>query len=77
MGFRSDGRLANVRAIKEQKPVYDIETSTVKEDGNVIGLVSAIPVAFQDWKVMVSFRFTERKKAEEETTSRRESPSSQ
>ena len=57
--------LANVRAIKEQKPVYDIETSTVKEDGTVIWTnVSAIPVAFQDWKVvMVVSDITERKQS--------------
>jgi PAS domain S-box-containing protein len=59
--------LASVRAVKEQKAVYNVETGIVKESGDVIWTnVSAVPVLFSDWKVVVvTSEITERKKAEE------------
>ena len=71
--LKSDGtpmpaeEFASARAIKEQRAVYNIETGVVKEDGNVIWTsVSAVPVTFPDWKVViVTADITERKQAEE------------
>ncbi len=59
---------ASARAIKEQRAVHNVETGVVKEDGNVIWTnVSAVPVAFLDWKVViVTSDTTERKRVEEE-----------
>ena len=56
----------SARAIKEQRAVRNVETGVVKEDGNVIWtVVSAVPVAFPDWKVvLVTSDITERKRAE-------------
>jgi PAS domain S-box-containing protein len=58
--LRSDGtpipveEFASVRAVTEQRAVYNVDTGVVKEDGNVIWTnVSAVPVAFPDWKVVV------------------------
>jgi PAS domain S-box-containing protein len=58
---------ASVRAIKEERAVYNVETGVVKEDGKVVWTsVSAVPVAFPDWKiVIVTSDITERKRAEE------------
>jgi PAS domain S-box-containing protein len=71
--LRPDGSLmpaeefASVRAIKEQRAVHNVETGVVKEDGNIVWTdVSAVPVAFPDWKVViVTSNITERKRAEE------------
>jgi PAS domain S-box-containing protein len=71
--LRPDGTLmpaeefASVRAIKEQRTVHNVETGVVKEDGKVVWTsVSAVPVAFPDWKVVVvTSDITERKRAEE------------
>jgi two-component system, NarL family, sensor histidine kinase ComP len=58
---------ASVRAIKEQRAVCDVETGVVMEDGKVIWTdVNAVPVAFPDWKVVITtMDITERKLAEE------------
>jgi PAS domain S-box-containing protein len=71
--LRPDGTLmaaeefASVRAIKEQRAVHYVETGVVKEDGNVVWTdVSAVPVAFPDWKVVVvTSDITDRRRAEE------------
>jgi PAS domain S-box-containing protein len=71
--LRPDGTLmpaeefASVRAIKEEKAVYNVETGVVKEDGKVVWTsVSAVPVAFPDWKVViVTSDITEHKRSEE------------
>ena len=54
---------ASVRAYREHQPVYNVETGVVKEDGSQIWLdVSAVPVDFPDWKVVVTTAdITERK----------------
>jgi len=58
---------ASVRALKEQRDVHNVETGVVKEDGSVIWTsVSAVPVTFPDWKVVVvTTDITQRKRAEE------------
>ena len=71
--LRPDGTLmpaeeyASIRALKEQRAVHHVETGVVTEAGKVIWVsVSAVPVAFLDWKVIiVTFDITERKRAEE------------
>jgi PAS domain S-box-containing protein len=57
---------ASARAIKDQRMVHSVETGVVKEDGDVIWTsVSAAPVAFQDWKVViVTSDITERRQLE-------------
>ncbi len=70
--LRSDGTLLppdefpSTRAWKEQRPVRD-QVGVVKEDGTVSWLdVSAAPVPFADWKVVVAtVDVTERKLAEQ------------
>jgi signal transduction histidine kinase len=59
--------LASVRAIEEQRAIHNVETGVVKEDGTIIWTsVSAVPVPFPDWKVViVTANITERKRAEE------------
>jgi len=59
---------ASVRTLKEQRAVHNVETGVVKEDGSVIWVsVSAVPVTFPDWKVViVTSDITERKQAEEQ-----------
>ncbi len=59
-------KLASFRALQEQTPVHDIETGVVKEDGRIIWMnVSAVPVDFPDWKVViVTADITERKRTE-------------
>ncbi len=66
---RPNEEYASVRAVKEQRAIYNVETGVVKEDGNVIWTsVDAIPVKFADWKVIVvTSDITERKKMEVET----------
>jgi PAS domain S-box-containing protein len=58
---------ASTRAIKEQRAVHNVETGVVKEDDNVIWTnVSAVPVAFPDWKVViVTSDITERREAQQ------------
>ena len=58
---------ASTRAIKERRAVHDVETGVVKEDDTVIWTnVSAVPVAFPDWKVViVTSDITERREAQQ------------
>jgi len=58
---------ASVRAIAEQRAVHNVETGVVKEDGTIVWTsVSAVPVNYPDWKVViVTDDITERKRAEE------------
>jgi PAS domain S-box-containing protein len=58
---------ASTRAIKGRKAVHGVETGVVKEDDTVIWTnVSAVPVAFPDWKVViVTSDITERREAQE------------
>ena len=71
--LRSDGtpmpaeEFASARAIKERRAVRDVETGVVKEDDTVIWTnVSAVPVSFPDWKVViVTSDITERREAQE------------
>jgi len=58
---------ASARALIEQCPIRNVETGIVKDDGQMIWVdVSATPVAFQDWRVViVTSEMTERKQAEE------------
>jgi PAS domain S-box-containing protein len=70
--LRSDGTVMppdefpSARAWREQRPVHD-QVGIVKEDGTVIWTdVSAAPVPFADWKlVVVTVDVTERKQVEE------------
>jgi len=59
---------ASARAVKEQRAIYNIETGVVKEDGSIIWTdVSAVPVKFPDWKVViVTSDITKRRRSEEE-----------
>ena len=58
---------ASQRVITEQRAIDDVETGVVKEDGAVVWVsVSAVPVAFPDWHVViVTTDITERKRAED------------
>ena len=58
---------ASARAIKEQRAVYAVETGIEKEDGQIVWVnVSAVPVPFHDWSVIVvTTDITKRKAAEE------------
>ena len=60
--------LASARGLKDQRAVFNVETGVVKEDGQTIWMnVSAVPVAFPDWKVVVvSTDITARKAKEQE-----------
>jgi PAS domain S-box-containing protein len=64
----SAGEFASVRAVRERRAVHDVETGIVKEDGDVTWVsVSAAPVAFPDWSVVVvTADITDRKRAEDE-----------
>jgi PAS domain S-box-containing protein len=64
----SAGEFASALAVTEGRAVHDVETGVVKEDGQVTWVsVSAAPVAFPDWSVVVvTSDITERKWAEEE-----------
>jgi PAS domain S-box-containing protein len=59
--------IPSVRAFNEQKPIEDVEIGIIKEDNSIIWTnVSAIPLSFSDWGVLlVTSDITERKKAEE------------
>ena len=63
----ADG-FASAQALKNNQVIRNVETGVVKEDGSVIWTnVSAVPVDFPDWKiVVVTSDITERKRAEEE-----------
>ena len=60
--------IASKRAIKEKRPIHNIETGVVKDDGQTIWMnVSAVPVDFPDWKVVVvSSDITKRKENEQQ-----------
>ncbi|MEP7136153.1 MAG: PAS domain S-box protein [Chloroflexota bacterium] len=70
----ADGRpmpsagFASAQAEKSGQAVQDVETGIVKEDGEIIWTnVSAVPVDFPDWKlVIVTAAFTAHKQAEEQ-----------
>ncbi|MCX6134923.1 MAG: PAS domain S-box protein [Ignavibacteriales bacterium] len=70
----SDGRrmaeaeFASVRALKEHRPIHDVETGVVKENGQVIWTnVSAVPVTLPGWEVVVvTSDITERNRIEDE-----------
>jgi two-component system CheB/CheR fusion protein len=48
------GELASVRAGQEQRAVHHVEIGVVKEDGSIVWTdVSAVPVDFPGWKVIV------------------------
>jgi PAS domain S-box-containing protein len=57
------------RAIREQKPIFDVEMGVVKENGETIWtLVNAAPLSIADLSaVVVSRDITERKRLEDET----------
>lgn len=57
----------SVRAVNEQRAVRDVEIGIEKENGELIWTsVSAVPVAFPDWKVVVvTVNITDRKRAEQ------------
>ena len=59
--------IPSVKALNEQEPVKDVEIG-VKEDNSIIWTnVSAIPLSFSDWKVLVvTYDITKRKEAEKE-----------
>ncbi len=71
--LRSDGtpmppeEFPSVRAHREQRAIEDVEIGIVKEDGRTIWTgVSAAPLPFADWGVVVTtVDLTERKRAEE------------
>jgi diguanylate cyclase (GGDEF)-like protein/PAS domain S-box-containing protein len=71
--LRSDGtvmplhEMASVRALASNKASGVVETGVVKEDDSIIWTqVSAVPVEFPDWKVViVTSDITERKKMEQ------------
>ena len=60
--------LASTKAFQEQREIYGVETGVVKEDDSIVWTeVSAVPVNFPDWKVViVTTDITERKQAERE-----------
>jgi diguanylate cyclase (GGDEF)-like protein/PAS domain S-box-containing protein len=60
--------LASARALHEKRAIDDMETGVVKEDGSTVWTsVSAVPVNFSDWKlVLVTVDITSRKQAERE-----------
>ena len=71
--LRADGtlmpvdELARTRAFKEKREIVNIETGVITEDDSIVWTsVSAVPVDFPDWKVvLVTSDITERKQAEE------------
>ena len=64
----SVAELASTKAFHEKREIYGVETGVVKEDDSIIWTeVSAVPVNFTDWKVViVTTDITERKQAERE-----------
>ena len=71
--LRADGtlmpvdELARTRALKEKREIVNIETGVITEDDSIVWTsVSAVPVDFPDWKVvLVTSDITERKQAEQ------------
>ncbi|NTU81709.1 MAG: PAS domain S-box protein, partial [Chloroflexales bacterium] len=63
---RTAEEFASVRAFREHRPITDVETGIVTETGEVIWTsVSAAPVDFPDWRVVVvTTDITARKRAE-------------
>lgn len=57
----------SVRAVEEQSAIHDVEIGIVKEDGELIWTsVSAAPVPFPDWQVVIAtVDITDRKRAEQ------------
>lgn len=66
---------ASSRALREQQPVFDVETGVMIEDGSTVWAnVSAVPVLFSDWRVViVTSDITRRKLAEEALRDSRQS----
>jgi diguanylate cyclase (GGDEF)-like protein/PAS domain S-box-containing protein len=72
--LRADGtpmpveEFASTRAFKEKREIDGVETGVVKGDDSIVWTdMSAVPVDFPDWKVvMVTSDITERKQAETE-----------
>lgn len=64
-------RLPSNKAFKEQAPVKEMEVGILKKDNSLIWTnVSAIPLKFPDWKMLlVTSNITDHKKAEEERMS--------
>jgi len=60
--------LARTRAFKEKREIDDVETGVLKKDNSIVWTnVSAVPVDFPDWKVvLVTSDITRRKQAEKE-----------
>jgi diguanylate cyclase (GGDEF)-like protein/PAS domain S-box-containing protein len=60
--------MASTRAFQEGQEIEGVETGVVKEDGTVIWTeVSAVPVDFADWRLVLMTRdITDRKEAETE-----------
>ncbi len=58
---------ASTRVFAEQRAIHGVETGIVKEDGQVVWVsVSAVPVTFHDWHVIiVSVDITERRHSED------------
>lgn len=78
--LRADGspmpvdEFASTRAFQDNQEVDGVETGVVKEDGTIVWTeVSAVPVDFPDWKlVVVTSDITERKQAETALSQERE-----
>jgi diguanylate cyclase (GGDEF)-like protein/PAS domain S-box-containing protein len=70
--LRADGtslpynELTSIRAINEKREIDGEEIGVVREDGSIVWVeVSAVPVDFPDWKVVIATSdITERKQAE-------------
>lgn len=62
------GEFPSVRAVREQRAIRDVEIGLVKEDGEQIwSSVSAAPLPFDDWNVIVTTTdITSRKRAQAE-----------
>ncbi|MBK9925882.1 MAG: PAS domain S-box protein [Anaerolineales bacterium] len=63
----SPDEFPSARAVTENREILDTEIRITKEDGNIIWTnVSAVPVSFSDWKVLIlTSDITPRKHAEE------------
>lgn len=71
--FRADGRemspdeFPSNQAFREQRPVFDVEIGIVKQDRTKIWTnVSAVPVPFEDWRVILTTADITRQKEVEE-----------
>jgi diguanylate cyclase (GGDEF)-like protein/PAS domain S-box-containing protein len=70
--IRQDGssipvdEMPSAQVLREKKGIHDVEIGVVKEDGDVVWTsVSAVPVDFPDWKVViVTSDITERRRVE-------------